>query len=103
MCGVIGLLIKDRELESELGAMLVPMVAALSDRGPDSAGIGLYSNDDPTLPGSDPSPGPDRLRISLGSDVAVPWATLASRLESDKVTVRAFRGGAVVTAPEGDA
>ena len=43
MCGVVGLLLKDPGLEPELGAMLAPMIEALSDRGPDSSGIALYS------------------------------------------------------------
>ena len=36
MCGVVGLLLKDPGLEPELGALLTPMIVALSDRGPDS-------------------------------------------------------------------
>ncbi len=46
MCGVIGLLLKDPALEPSLGAMLVPMVEALSDRGPDSSGIAIYGETD---------------------------------------------------------
>ena len=47
MCGVIGILIKDRALEPALGSMLVPMIEALGDRGPDSSGIAVYADGDP--------------------------------------------------------
>jgi glutamate synthase domain-containing protein 1 len=42
MCGIAGLFLKDRTLEPELGAMLAEMLATLTDRGPDSAGIAIY-------------------------------------------------------------
>ena len=44
MCGVVGLLIKDPALEPRLGSLLVPMIEALGDRGPDSSGIAVYSD-----------------------------------------------------------
>jgi amidophosphoribosyltransferase len=43
MCGIVGLFLKDKELKSELGAMLCEMMVTMSDRGPDSAGIAIYS------------------------------------------------------------
>ena len=36
VCGVVGLLLRDRELEPQLGALLVPMIEALDERDPDS-------------------------------------------------------------------
>lgn len=42
MCGIVGLFLKDRELEPQLGRLLSPMLIAMSDRGPDSAGIAVY-------------------------------------------------------------
>lgn len=42
MCGIVGLFLKDRSLEPELGAMLTEMLITMSDRGPDSAGIAIY-------------------------------------------------------------
>ena len=44
MCGVIGLLLRDPGLEPELGSLLVPMLEALDERGPDSSGIALYAD-----------------------------------------------------------
>ncbi|MBZ9894754.1 glutamine amidotransferase family protein [Mesorhizobium sp. BR1-1-6] len=42
MCGIVGLFLKDKALEPQLGAMLSQMLVSLSDRGPDSAGIAIY-------------------------------------------------------------
>jgi glutamate synthase domain-containing protein 1 len=43
MCGIVGLFLKDPKLEPQLGAMLTDMLITLTDRGPDSAGIAIYS------------------------------------------------------------
>ncbi|MFN0115691.1 MAG: class II glutamine amidotransferase [Paracoccaceae bacterium] len=43
MCGIVGLFLKDKALESALGRMLTEMLITMSDRGPDSAGIAIYS------------------------------------------------------------
>jgi amidophosphoribosyltransferase len=42
MCGIVGLFLKDKRLEPELGAMLSDMLVTMTDRGPDSAGIAIY-------------------------------------------------------------
>ncbi|WP_108003903.1 class II glutamine amidotransferase [Mycoplana dimorpha] len=42
MCGIVGLFLKDKSLEPQLGAMLSEMLVSLTDRGPDSAGIAIY-------------------------------------------------------------
>jgi methylamine---glutamate N-methyltransferase subunit A len=44
MCGIVGLFLKDKSLEPELGALLSQMLISLSDRGPDSAGIAIYGS-----------------------------------------------------------
>ncbi|WP_342234834.1 class II glutamine amidotransferase [Inquilinus sp. OTU3971] len=46
MCGIVGLFLKDRGLEPQLGAMLSSMLVTLTDRGPDSAGIAIYGDTD---------------------------------------------------------
>jgi glutamate synthase domain-containing protein 1 len=43
MCGIVGLFIKDKSLEPQLGALLEDMLIKMSDRGPDSAGIAVYN------------------------------------------------------------
>src|SRR4051812_27097650 len=42
MCGIVGLFIKDKALEPQLGAMLSDMLGTMCDRGPDSAGFAVY-------------------------------------------------------------
>ena len=43
MCGIVGLFLKDKSLEPQLGALLSDMLITMTDRGPDSAGIAIYS------------------------------------------------------------
>jgi methylamine---glutamate N-methyltransferase subunit A len=45
MCGIAGLFLKDRGLQSDLGALLATMLSPLSDRGPDSAGFAIYGSE----------------------------------------------------------
>ncbi len=49
MCGIVGIYLKNEELQPKLGELLGAMLIEMSDRGPDSAGIALYR--DP-VPGS---------------------------------------------------
>ena len=44
MCGIVGLFIKNQALESQLGALVAPMLSEMTERGPDSAGIAVYRN-----------------------------------------------------------
>lgn len=43
MCGIVGLLVKRPELRESLGAWLTPMLVCMGDRGPDSAGLAVFS------------------------------------------------------------
>lgn len=43
MCGIVGLFAKDPGLEPEMGALLARMLVTMTDRGPDSAGIAVYT------------------------------------------------------------
>jgi glutamate synthase domain-containing protein 1 len=54
MCGIVGLFLKDSELEPKLGAMLAGMLGTLCDRGPDSAGFAVYGR---------PAPGAIKLTV----------------------------------------
>ncbi|MEM7255045.1 MAG: amidophosphoribosyltransferase, partial [Pseudomonadota bacterium] len=38
MCGIVGLYLKDPELEARLGELFCPMLTQMTERGPDSAG-----------------------------------------------------------------
>jgi len=74
MCGIVGLHLKDPALEPRLGALLVPMIEALTGRGPDSAGLALYDRSVPD----------GALRWSLrGPDAGYDWYSLADRLGAD--------------------
>ncbi|MDH4442411.1 MAG: glutamine amidotransferase family protein [Rhizobium sp.] len=42
MCGIVGLFLKDKALEPQLGDLLSDMLITMTDRGPDSAGIAIY-------------------------------------------------------------
>jgi len=44
MCGIVGLFIKNPKLESQLGALVAPMLSEMTERGPDSAGMAVYRN-----------------------------------------------------------
>jgi len=46
MCGIVGLFLKDRALESKLGDFIADMLVTMTDRGPDSAGIAIYNPED---------------------------------------------------------
>lgn len=74
MCGIVGIHLKDSALEPRLGELLVPMIEALTGRGPDSAGLALY---DRTTPDGS-------LRWSLrGPSASYDWEALAARLGED--------------------
>ena len=42
MCGIVGLYVKNPELRSQLGLLFRPMLAEMTSRGPDSAGVAIY-------------------------------------------------------------
>ncbi len=70
MCGIVGLFLKNPALEPDLGRHLAPMMIAMSDRGPDSAGIALYG-----------VATQDSGRLTLfHPDTAYGWAGLATAL-----------------------
>ena len=43
MCGIVGLLIKNPALRPILGELISPMLVCMGDRGPDSAGLAVFS------------------------------------------------------------
>ena len=45
MCGIVGLYLKNPALESQLGKLFEPMLEAMIDRGPDSAGFAIYGDE----------------------------------------------------------
>jgi glutamate synthase domain-containing protein 1 len=45
MCGIVGLYLKNDKYESQLGALFTPMLIAMTERGPDSAGFAIYGDE----------------------------------------------------------
>ncbi|WP_455922437.1 class II glutamine amidotransferase [Pseudomonas putida] len=45
MCGIVGLYLKNPQLEAQLGKLFEPMLEAMTDRGPDSAGFAIYGDE----------------------------------------------------------
>src|ERR1700722_7090360 len=43
MCGIVGLLLKDVSLRPRLGELMVPMLLGMTERGPDSSGMAVFS------------------------------------------------------------
>ena len=43
MCGIVGLLIKKPELRGHLGEWMLPMLVGMTERGPDSAGMAVFT------------------------------------------------------------
>ena len=101
MCGVVGLLLRDPELEPQLGALLVPMIEALDERGPDSSGIAVYA-DAPAHADRAGSQVP-LVRLSLGADVPVDWMDVGCALLDlcgQGADLQRFGAGLVVDVPE---
>ena len=44
MCGIVGLFIKNPDLEKSLGTLIAPMLIEMTERGPDSTGIAIYGD-----------------------------------------------------------
>src|SRR4029077_9702677 len=71
MCGIVGLLVKNPALRNQLGALMVPMLVGMTERGPDSAGLAVY-----TTPVSE-----RHHKLSLYSgETAVDWSELLVRI-----------------------
>ena len=49
MCGIVGLFLKDLSLKPDLGQHLAAMLDVMCDRGPDSAGFAVYTDERPEL------------------------------------------------------
>jgi glutamate synthase domain-containing protein 1 len=77
MCGIVGLLLKNSALRGQLGELMVPMLIGMTERGPDSAGLAVFTE---TLPQS-------RRKISVYSGLtaqtdAYDWAALVEALNA---------------------
>lgn len=74
MCGIVGLLIKQAELRESLGELMVPMLIGMGDRGPDSAGLAVFTA---TLPD------PYRKYSLYSGSTKFDWASLAQAFQTE--------------------
>ena len=94
MCGIVGLFLKNKALEPELGRMMSGMLATMCDRGPDSAGFAVYGTGDS---------GHVKLTVRAMSP-NYDFASLAGRLSEavgSPVPVEVRESHGVFTVPEG--
>jgi glutamate synthase domain-containing protein 1 len=71
MCGIVGLLVKKPELHEQLGALMVPMLIGMTERGPDSSGMAVFTR---------PLSGPQRKLSLYCQDASFDWQALESEL-----------------------
>jgi glutamate synthase domain-containing protein 1 len=93
MCGIVGLFLKDRSLDPLLGSMLSRMLEAMNERGPDSAGFALYSQEKPGI-----------IKATLRGPTGADFPALAANLEAqidEAVAVRCIATHAVMEVPAG--
>ena len=73
MCGIVGLYLKNKALEPQLGTLFEPMLESMTDRGPDSAGFAIYGDEVPD----------DTIKLTLQTDdEAFDWAALVAAVEA---------------------
>ncbi len=92
MCGIVGLFLKNKSLEPQLGQMLAGMLGTMCDRGPDSAGFAVYGSGDA-----------EHVKLTLrGASAKTNFAALAGMVEASigaPVTVETHATHAVFTVP----
>jgi len=78
MCGIVGLLVKKPALRLRLGELMLPMLIGMTERGPDSAGMAVF-----TEPVAD---GLHKLSLFAGAGAAgakYDWAALEAKLRAN--------------------
>jgi amidophosphoribosyltransferase len=71
MCGIVGLLIKNPSLRESLGELTVPMLTGMAERGPDSAGLAVFTQ-----------PVEGRKYSLYSGKTAIAWDGLAHQLQA---------------------
>lgn len=113
MCGIVGLHLLNESMQPELGRLLTPMVDCMATRGPDSAGLAIYSDAVPSgrsrfslrIEGFDDETGGVGARDSSESieSVVDRLAEGAATVLNDKVEIERVRpDGAVLVAGDDD-
>lgn len=93
MCGIVGIYVKNPELRGQLGQLFCPMLTEMTDRGPDSAGLAVYSEQ-----------GEAASKISLyHPDRTFDWEALVQAAQQDlgvALTLRTISTHAIISALE---
>lgn len=96
MCGIAGLFVRNTSKRRELGRLFTPMIEALTERGPDSAGIAVYHD----------SVEAGQLKYSLcAEDDTFDWNALGRRIGdelSSDATIKPVGKYAIATCVETD-
>lgn len=71
MCGIVGLLVKKPGLRASLGKLMVPMLTGMTERGPDSAGLAVYTT---------PVAARQRKLSLYSGQHAIDWSALLERI-----------------------
>ena len=91
MCGIVGLLVRNPKLRDSIGELMMPMLIGMTERGPDSAGMAMF-----TAPVA-----ADARKFSLFSGASdFNWAKLAHHFEthlSIKAAIESKANHAVLT------
>lgn len=87
MCGIVGLLVKKPELREQLGELMVPMLVGMTERGPDSSGMAVFTQPVPA----------DQRKLSLYCESQdFDWkelqAQLAERFEDATLDIKVNHG-----------
>jgi len=93
MCGIVGLFLKEAKFEPQLGRLVAPMLASMSERGPDSAGFAVYGD---SVPGA--------VKLTLRGTEATDFEAIArdvARLVGAPVSCRRHDTHAVIAVPAG--
>ena len=74
MCGIVGLLVKNAALRDQLGELMLPMLIGMTERGPESAGLAVFTE----------AVGAGRRKFSVYSGAAIaPWADFTEAAARD--------------------
>jgi methylamine---glutamate N-methyltransferase subunit A len=85
VCGIVGIRLRNPDLQPILGELVVPMLDVLASRGPDSTGVAIYASDVPA----------GAMKYSLcASEAGYDWLGYAAAVE-------AADGGPVELRPRG--
>jgi glutamate synthase domain-containing protein 1 len=85
MCGIVGLFLKNPDLEGRLGQFTAAMLEVMTERGPDSTGFAVYRGD---MPG--------QTKLTLRGEGSVDFDALAATLG---MTISRHDDHAVITLP----